>query len=448
MLRYGPDRKELVRAVDGILEGVVKHPGNSWESRLLFTWTAGASEWRGIAISTDRIELTDAQKADPDKLRKAVGDDLVVLVSTSHPLLLLADSFETAEAMSAAFSAGARKPPSWLASADRVWTASQMQHWAIRWYVDLAWVRKHLQKSADAKRTAKQLELLGLEKMAGLGGHSGYADGYWAHTAMIELGGVERGLAGALAPGGDYRDAVKLLPTSSVVALAGTFDAQAVMKMVQGLDEMERHGELTEKDRLSMQGIAKLHQAGTGQWFLSLGDDRAVGGELYFVGGVKDRKVAREAMEQVAKSQGRKPKWTRSGKYELINTEEPAMGLGPDRFVLGQSAEGLKWAVESIDAQKPDKQVLQLARLAGPGQAVFYADSKEFIEKAWPMVGFMYHKPLVVVPSIDKVGPLLTPEVFILQRVEGGIRMTGRGTLPLFYRGGMIGPILISYLLG
>ncbi len=101
-----------------------------------------------------------------------------------------------------------------------------------------------------------------------------------------------------------------------------------------------------------------------------------------------------------------------------------------------------------MEQHKPDRKVLQLARLAGPGEAVLSVRPEGAIEHAWPLAALGWSsEAIILMPPMGRLIALLTPEVMVLQRVEGGIRMTGRRTLPLFARGGIVGPFLIHQLL-
>jgi hypothetical protein len=110
-----------------------------------------------------------------------------------------------------------------------------------------------------------------------------------------------------------------------------------------------------------------------------------------------------------------------------------------DRVILSAGDSAMKSAIDTaldkLGGLPGDSPEAKLAALAGDGPVLFTMDMPSLLKAVWPMINQVFQMagddmPLGSLPSQQKLLPGLSPEMAVMQPVEGGLLLKSRGTLP------------------
>ena len=92
-------------------------------------------------------------------------------------------------------------------------------------------------------------------------------------------------------------------------------------------------------------------------------------------------------------------------------------------------------ALDKLGGVPADSAAGKLATLTGDGPVLFVMDTPSLLKAVWPLINQVFHvagddMPLGSLPSQQKLLPALSPEMAVMQPVEGGLLLKSRGTLP------------------
>ncbi len=436
----------------------------------LFTVERGGFRWTGVARGDQPWTLPE----DPDKLGEALKGKKVLLAAFPHPMILLAGSLDAAE--KTARGSGQEKAPGRMKKIRRVLDRTAMDHWAIRWYVDAGKLRALIfqedrkastQPSPEARAKAATLELLGLDRVEGLGGHHGYADKLYTARVFVDIPKGPVGLPAVLADAG-YLRANALVPSEAPIRFAAKLNVKTLATLLGGAEKLaaerggaeklaaERGGEEAAKKLTEqMRPLHALLNASDGRavGFLSalpaMGMMGAGGPPVAAVVGVKDRKAARKALDALAETlkgsaEGREnnvPDTYRKHEIRVLGSGfmTPRATAMDDRLILGFSDAAIKSAIDAaLDETggfEKDSDVARYAEVAGKGSVLVSIDVAALAKLGWPLLmqasqeasGF----PFRSLPGPNKMVRMLGPSVVLVRPAGDGLMMTVRGKVPL-----------------
>lgn len=444
----GKFRLQCRDAIEALMAALAA--GGDWQK---FTHTSGAVEWHGV------VEMDSPLPSDPGERAKVIDDQSAILVSWNGQLLSLASSVHVADAVSRVQSATGEAKAS-NESLNTVLGKTMMKDWAFRWHLDVQRLVETFSDD-DEEEPAGILGIFGLDRIRGVGGTEGYADNVYTRPTYVDAPHADAGLTKVLKLGGSYKRALTFTPRDAMFRLAGELDTGEILKIISGLihgghTDMELPADSDAAARLGH--IRALIQAcdGSAAVFMTNLQMFAMGGmaapPVALVFGTKrsadaaealDKLIARDRAEDEETDEARKDSQYRGARirtYPDGSVSFSTVAVMDDRIVLAMSDQVAKaaidTAIDNMGGLAPNGKAEQLAKLAGDGSAIVVVDVPALIKQFWPFLTMMAMPapedfPLASVPSALKMASLLDPEIAVFRPDAGGVRIEGRGKLPL-----------------
>jgi len=461
--------------------------------RQTFTYTCNGIIWQGVLKRHGEFALPDFSKeapattlptTQPDKpatLADELKNGSVFMYTWRHRLLYVSFSMHATEAISKAMSGpdGTISP-----NIQAVLNKTRMKNWAFRWYGDVdGFLRLARKKESDSKELFQTLDMLGVDKVKGLGGTCGYIDNVYARRTYVNAPGTGHGVLKLFKAGGSYKKALSMAPLDSTFLLAGQLDtaqtdkfarlvctAIAIKRSVGPDEKIELTPDQQKQVDRNYPPIRKLIAASDGNLAFFAGDLQAVvmgSAPAGFVLGIKDRPKAVEAVNELLKLAGieepeapaTQPATGPATQPTSQPTTKPVVptyrGIlirnigGPvqlailkDRVVFTFSDNATKAAIDTAldkvggfeEGSKGDK----MLRKCPSGPVVFSMDLAALAKLAWPMLVKTAEGaeegtndfPLAALPSTQKMVRMLGPETAVMIPDSDGLLLDSRGKIP------------------
>ncbi len=453
----GRYRKETAEALADLLKSAEQTRRRS----MPLTYRSGLLTWRGLVDTA----ATTTMPAEKRERRKILAKKDMFMVAWHNQLLCVATRMSTLEAISKLLSAPG---PSKIAHAGArsVLAKTAITDWAFRWHVDIESIFALIRAADPNDEMPPEVVALGLDKIRGIGGAEGYADGVSTRLTYVDAPKADRGLPRLFARGGSYKRALAMTPGGTSFALGGQLDTKVLMKMIRDL--VVADSPAATRPALGLEpGTAKalkllndVAEASGGDVTVYATDLQSMmgGGGSFPVGAVlsiKQTDKARKAVDELIalveaddnedEAEDEEPEVAKPLKvYRKIAIrqvgEDPAVRIAmlKDRLVLALSDPALKAAIDAAlddtGGLEPDSQGAKLMAQAGEGSGFFTVDLAGLARLVWPMLSQLAESeasfPLASLPSTQKMVRLLGPEVVVLETDEGGLLLKSRGKVP------------------
>ncbi len=463
--QYAEDAR---KGLDSLLSADVK-PADQDAPRHSFTYKTGWTVWKGVAWAQQPFKLGGDQAAQVEAIRQARAK--VLLALWDGPVLRLTTDLFVADLV------GKREPTrqdlSMAAkpSVQTVLNKTRLGQWAFRWHVDV----EHLFAQAGQGDLPRELEVLGLRAIRGVGGCEGYEGKFYARKTYVDCPGGCKGLLQAFRPGGSYQQALAMVPPEVTFCLAGELNTQPLLQMVRTLAGGAAPPGQPAQDsepQAVIKAVERLAGASTGHVALfvtdlqsmvaGMGRDFPLGAVL----GIKDPAGARAAVQDLMKlapeagepDENQPPALKEYRKVPLLR-----MGRNPtlywavleDRVIAAFSDNTLKAALDAaldkMGGLPSEGKAKALAEELGKGEAFFLFDLAAVTKLIWPMLMPMAQNPnmsedfpLASLPSTNKIVSFLGPEVAVFQADAGGLLLNSRGTVPFATKAFMTYPLMFG----
>ncbi len=474
----GSYRKEAGEALDALMKTALE-PG---EGNVPVTYRSGLLTWRGVAGGP----IGTAIPKDPEALRKALADENLFMVAWHNQLLCVATRIDTVEAISKLLSAPGQSKRT-HPGARAVLAKTNITDWSHRWHVDIEGI--FAAAKADGEKIPAEMVALGLDKIRGVGGAEGYADGVSTRVTYLDCPAADRGITRLLARGGSHKPALAMTPSGSSFALGGRLDTKMLMKMIRelagarspaatrpalGLDEdTEKVLKLINDVAEASSGDVAIYVTDLQGMFMGGGPSIPVGAVL----GIKQPEKIRKAVDELiamvegddegedGKGREKKPPTREAGKpltvYRRVAIrrvgESPAVRVAilKDRLVLAMNDSALKAAIDAalddMGGHEPGSEAAKLLALAGEGSGFFTMDLAGMARLAWPFLSQFAERepddfPFASLPSTQKMVRLLGHEVAVIEADEGGLLFKSRGKVPFATKAAPLGGGLLWIL--
>jgi len=462
----GSYRKEAGEALDALMKAALEpEKGN-----VPVTYRSGLLTWRGAAGGPTGT----AMPKDPKALREALGNDSLFLVAWHNQLLCVATNIETVEAISKLLSAPGKSKTA-HPGARAVLAKTNITDWSHRWHVDIEGIFSAVE--AGGERVSPEMVALGLDKIRGIGGAEGYADGVSTRLTYLDTPGADRGIPRLFARGGSHRRALAMTPPGTVVAMGGQLDPKALMRMVRelviadspaatrpalGLEpQTEKILKLLTHVAEGSGGNVTLYVTDLQAMFMGGGESLPFGAVVSLEQGEEARKQALKAVDELIAmaegddedgedgEDGEGPSSRPAAKASLKMYRRVAIrrvGSRPavriavlkDRLVLAMGDPALKAAIDAaldnMGGVEPDGPGAKLMARAGKGAGFLTLDFPGMARLGWPLLSQLAEEqedfPFGSLPSTQKMVRLLGPEVAVFEADEGGLLLKSRGTVP------------------
>ena len=465
----GRDGKSMREA----LEALMTAGEESSEYRRLVTYRSGPLTWRGLVPAGPETHIP----TEPELLRQFLARKTVFMVAWHSRLLCVASDVATMEAISKLVSAPS---PSIIThpGARAVLANIGMTDWAFRWYVDVAGMRARQPSREVGELTLMVMEL---DRIRGLGGTEGPADGVWARQTYLDAPKVGPGLFRLFSRDGSYRRALAMTPQGVTFALGGQLDTEEVLTLVR--EVMVAESPAAKRPKLGLKPglgpkaekvlklLGDVAEATDGDVTIYVNEPQALltrrrgVAPIGVVLSLTDVGKAGKAIDELialAKADDKEPpqpvKRYRGVAIRCVG-ERPGMRIAllDDRMVLALSDSALKVAIEAAlddtGGLEPGSEGAKLMAMAGEGAGFLTLDLAGLARAGWPMLlqeaeGGSGRSPFASLPSTQKMVRLLGPEVAVFERTGDGLRIKGRGKIPFAAKVGsfLIGKKVIAAL--
>jgi len=476
----GRYRKETGEALAALLQSAVQ----TRRRAMPLTYRSGLLTWRGLV---DTAPTT--MPAEKQEIRKFLARKDLFMVAWHNQLLCVATRLSTLEAVSKLLSAPG---PSKIAHAGArsVLAKTAITDWAFRWHVDVETIFRLAEEADPGDMMSPEVVALGLDKVRGIGGAEGYADGVSTRFTYVDAPKADRGLPRLFARGGSYKRALAMTPDGAGFALGGQLDTKVLMKMIRDL--VVADSPAATRPALGLEpGIEKalkllndVAEAAGGdvtvyatdlQSMMTMGSgdslpfgavlsikqtDKAIRAvdELIALAEADDNEDEAddnededEAKEEEEETEVAKPlKMYRKVAIRRVG-EDPVVRIAmlKDRLVLALGDPALKAAIDTalddIGGFEPDSQGAKLMAQAGEGSGFFTVDLAGLARLTWPILSQWTESdsdfPFASLPSTQKMVRLLGPEVAVFEADEGGLMMKSRGKVPFATKAAIAFPV-------
>jgi len=460
--------KSMREAVEALMTAVAENS----EYRRLVTYRSGLLTWHVLVNTSPTTNIP----MDPVKMNEFLARRTAFMVAWHSQLLCAASDLRTAKAISKLVSAPA---PSIIMhpGVRAVLANTAMSDWAFRWHVDMAGICARQPTGQLGELTLMVMEL---DRVRGLGGTEGYADGVWARQTYLDAPKVGPGLFRLFTRDGAYQRALAMTPQGVSFALGGQLDTKKVLTLIREVMVAEhpaaRNPKLGLKPGLGPKAEKVLELLGDvaevtdGDAAIYVNEPRALlpGRGTAAIGVVlslTDVGKARKAIDELialAEADDKKPpqpvKPYRGVTIRRVGRSPGVrIALLDDRMVLALSDSALKVAIEAAlddtGGLEPGCESAKLMAMAGEGAGFLTLGLAGLVQENWPVLIQAVednpdHSPLASVPSTQKMVRLLGPEVAVFERTGDGLRIKSRGKIPFAAKVGafLIGRKVISAL--
>ena len=224
----------------GKIEAAITASAPKTMEAIVFKWSTGNTRWNGIAvIDRESARGVHAPESANDSVVTALRGKEQVLYATGGSAVLLATSFEAAEAVSRTFVLDSEPVDQTVAMKD-VWGQCGSGNWTVRWFVNVDRLCRHLSSKAKAEASAWPLWCvrtclhLGLDRGA-VGGVVEFAEGETISNTFIKLNADGAGLLFSVPKNEAYIDSVDWV-SSTAVMLRGKLDIGRLAAAVVAYD--------------------------------------------------------------------------------------------------------------------------------------------------------------------------------------------------------------------
>ncbi len=467
--QYAEDAR---KGLNSLLSADVK-PGDQDALRHSFTYKTGWTVWKGVAWAHQPFKLAGDQAAQVQAIRQAQAK--VLLALWDGPVLRLTTDLFVADLV------GKREPTrqdlSMAAkpSVQAVLNKTRLGEWAFRWHVDV----EHLFAQAGQNDLPRELEVLGLKAVRGVGGMEGYEGKHYARKTYVDCPGGCKGLLQTFRPGGSYQQALAMVPPEVTFCLAGELNTQPLLQTIRALagggaapaqpaQDSEQQAVIKAVERLAgaSTGNVALFVTDLQSMVAGMGRDFPLGAVL----GIKDPAAARAAVQELMKlapqagepDADQAPALKEYRKVPLLR-----MGRNPtlywavleDRVIAAFSDNTLKAALDAaldkMGGLPNEGKAKALAQEIGKGEAFFLFDLAAMAKLIWPMLmpiaqnpNMSEDLPLASLPSTNKIVSFLGPEVAVFQADADGLLLNSRGTVPFATKAFLTYPLMFGLFIG
>ncbi len=429
---------ECGEAVELLGEYGVPAPGEAGQ-RQAFTVTYHGIEWSGTAKDYRSWLMPDP--LGQASLEDVLGDKQLFLVAWQDDTLLITTGLKAAERFSELMTTTDVDVQATAMAGNSdfqlILAETPVETWALQWFLEMDEVDMYA-NSPSVMVLAYLFKTLPFDYFGSvMGGTMGYEDKVFTERTFIPVTDAASASAAIFKEDGDYSDALAMVPSGAMFALAGQVDMEVASELMTGLIPAEFADAITELVAASDGNVCLFSSQRMSMTMMAFYQAMPAA----VVMGVSDSDAASQAIGELTRDMGpdRQGPQTYRGVEIKRLADSVQLAVLDDRIIVSGSADLMRTAIDVAKDEsggtEAGSDAERMIALAGEGAMVYQFDVREIASFMWPMLLDMGYVDsqigLANMPSTSKLVGLLEPNVSVFTPKEKGLYIESRGQLPL-----------------